>query len=274
MDALLEAKEAVLCRGADTASSLMRLYRLVQVLRSPGGCPWDGKQTPQSMRPFLLEEAYELVDAVSSRDAPHACEELGDLLFNTFLIAGIYEAAGDFTMADVCNDVADKLVRRHPHVFEGAPMLPGRWDQIKENVEHRADLRKNDSVLDDVPAGFHPLLKAYKYLKKAAKLHFDWPCVEDAKAKVREEYEEFENAVAEGDASHIEEEYGDLLLSMVNVGRSYGIDPSVALEAACVKFYRRFSYVEHQMKAEGVPMEKEHLADMERLWKEAKKQEK
>ncbi len=269
----MSEKDAIRQRGEDTASSLLRLYRLVKLLRSPDGCPWDGMQTPQSMRPFLLEEAYELVDAITAQDASHAREELGDLLFNTFLVAAIYEQAGDFTVADVCNDVVDKLVRRHPHVFEGAPIVPGRWDQIKATVEHRADLRKNGSVLDDIPASFPPLLKAYKYLKKAAKLHFDWPDMDGAKAKLREEYQEFEDAVAEGNNAHIEEEFGDLLLSLVNVGRGYRIDPSVALEGASAKFYRRFSYVERRMNEDHIPMTEEHLADMERLWQEAKQQE-
>ncbi len=250
----------------DFSGACERLLHLIQLLRSPDGCPWDKVQTPQSMRPCLIEELFEVVDAVTKDDVSNAREELGDLLFNTLLTAYMYEQHGDFSVADVLNEVTDKLIRRHPHVFSGTEFGSGLWDSIKNDTEGR----KKDSVLDEVPKGFPPLLKAYKYLKKAAKQHFDWTDGADVRKKILEELSEVDEAEAACDADHLEEEMGDLLLSVVNLSRFYGIDPSCALARANGKFYQRFTHVEKAMKEHSFPMTKEHLADMERFWQEAK----
>lgn len=258
--------EQVKDRADDFSGACSRLLSLIKMLRSPDGCPWDKVQTPLSMRPCLIEELFEVVDAISRNDASNAREELGDMLFNTLLTAYMYEQNGDFSIADSLNDVTDKLIRRHPHVFAGKEFKAGLWDSIKNETEGR----KKDSVLDTVPDGFPPLLKAYKYLKKAAKQHFDWTNVADVRKKVVEELEEVDEAAVSGDSVHLEEEIGDLLLSVVNLSRFYGIDPSSALSRANSKFYKRFTYVEKAMREHSVPMSQEHLKDMERFWQEAK----
>lgn len=251
----------------DFSGACERLLQLIKLLRSPDGCPWDKVQTPQSMRPCLIEELFEVVDAVTRNDACNAREELGDLLFNTLLTAYMYEQNGDFAIADALNDVTDKLIRRHPHVFTDKEFVSGLWDSIKNNDEGR----KKDSVLDEVPEGFPPLLKAYKYLKKAAKQNFDWTNVQDVCKKVLEELKEVEEAT--DSAGHLEEEIGDLLLSVVNLSRFYGVDPSSALARANAKFYRRFTYVEKSMKEHSISMTQDHISDMERFWQEAKNRE-
>lgn len=189
----------------NTTQAFNYFYSVIQRLRAPDGCPWDREQTPLSLRSTLIEESFEAVDAITQDDAGHAKEELGDVLLNGLLISYIYEQQGDFTVADVMNEVAEKLIRRHPHVFtesEGRCQLQknittgqqviSQWDAIKEKVEGR----REKSILDEVPAGFPPLLKALKYQKKAAKKAFDWEGPEQVLAKVEEELEEVENAAA------------------------------------------------------------------------------
>jgi len=189
----------------NTTQAFNYFYSIIQRLRAPDGCPWDREQTPLSLRSTLIEESFEVVDAITQNDACHAKEELGDVLLNGLLISYIYEQQGDFTVADVMNEVAEKLIRRHPHVFtesEGRCQLQknittgqqvvSQWDAIKEKVEGR----REKSILDEVPPGFPPLLKALKYQKKAAKKAFDWEGPEQVLAKVEEELEEVKNAAA------------------------------------------------------------------------------
>ena len=297
----------------DTAQAFDFFYSVIQRLRAPDGCPWDREQTPLSLRSTLIEESFEVVDAITQQDAEHAKEELGDLLLNGLLISYIYQQQGDFTVADVMQEVAEKLIRRHPHVFpesEGRSQLQegiatgeqviSQWDAIKEKVEGR----REQSILDEVPAGFPPLLKALKYQKKAAKKAFDWEGPEQVLAKVEEELEEVKNAAAareqilavskpangRGDSKfdpltvhstpqldaaqlHLEEELGDLLFAVTNLCRHYQVDPNAALSATNAKFYRRFLHVEQSMERQGIPMTKEHFQQMDQLWEEAKKLE-
>ena len=243
-----------------------RLLRLIKLLRSPDGCQWDRKQTPLSMRTCLVEELFEVTDALTREDISSAREELGDLVFDVLLTAYMYEQNGDFSIADSLNDVTDKLIRRHPHVFAGKDYVSGTWDKIKRDDEGR----KKDSVLDEVPDSFPPMLKAFKYLKKAAGKNFDWKNASDVIGKVKEELCEVEEAGGQDDKSHLEEEIGDLLLSAVNLSRFYGIDPDIALSRANSKFYERFTYVEKAMEEHGIPMTAEHLSDMEMFWQSAK----
>ena len=297
----------------DTAQAFDFFYSVIQRLRAPDGCPWDREQTPLSLRNTLIEESFEVVDAITQQDAEHAKEELGDLLLNGLLISYIYQQQGDFTVADVMQEVAEKLIRRHPHVFpesEGRSQLQegiatgeqvvSQWDAIKEKVEGR----REKSILDEVPAGFPPLLKALKYQKKAAKKAFDWEGPEQVLDKVEEELEEVKNAAAareqilavskpangRGDSKlapltthstpqldaaqlHLEEELGDLLFAVANLCRHYQVDPTAALSATNAKFYRRFLHVEQSMERQGIPMTKEHFQQMDQLWEEAKELE-
>ncbi|MCR5762416.1 MAG: nucleoside triphosphate pyrophosphohydrolase [Treponema sp.] len=258
--------ELVKENSSDFSGACNRIMLLIKLLRSPGGCPWDKTQTPKSMLPCLIEEVFEVVDAVSRKDLCNVREELGDILFNILLTAYMYEQNGDFSIADVLNEVTDKLIRRHPHVFSNKEFVLGLWDSIKKDAEGR----KKDSVLDEVPEGFPPLLKAYKYLKKASKEHFDWKDVKSVEEKVKEEFLEVKEAASVNDIDHLEEEIGDLLLSVVNLSRFYKIDPSVALSRANKKFSYRFKYVEKEMKSHSLSMTEDHLLDMERFWEEAK----
>lgn len=256
-----------------TAESFKRLYEITEKLRGKDGCPWDKKQTPATLRETFIEETFEVIDAITEGDSMHAKEELGDAFFNVVLISYCYEQAGDFTIAQVLDEISEKLVRRHPHVFgesqaDTAEKVVRQWEKIKEEVEGR----KGNSVLDSVPKGFPPMLKAYKILKKAAKAGFDWRSIEMAESKVHEELEEIAQACREKDSVHIEEEAGDFLLAAVNYCRKLGVDPNVALEKACGKFGGRFRLVEQGMKEKDLEMTEENDEIMLNLWKKAKNQ--
>nr|WP_318706683.1 nucleoside triphosphate pyrophosphohydrolase [uncultured Treponema sp.] len=278
-----------------------RLYNVVKILRCPEGCPWDKEQTPLSMRRDLIEETFEAIDAITQEDSFHAKEELGDVMLNATMISYMYEQKGDFSVAEVLNELAEKLIRRHPHVFpesEGSvcantPVKNGeqvlnQWDRIKENLEGR----KTECILDEVPQGFPPLLKAYKMQKKAAKKGFDWDNVEDVKAKITEELAEVEEArlkvnellknqdvhvfemksskEADEAQKELEGEIGDLLFAVVNYARHLGVDPETALNATNTKFHKRFSYVQKKMEENEIPMIQENLSKMDEFWNEAK----
>jgi len=264
--------------------AFQRLYDTIARLRAPGGCPWDIEQTPLTLRETLIEEAYETVQSLTDGDALHICEELGDVFLNVTMLSYMFEQEGVFTVADSLNEVSDKLIRRHPHVFgktagfagpgnaartDTAEKVLGQWDSIKETVEGRV----GDSVLDSVPDSFPPLLKAYKYQKKAAKAGFDWPDLSAVWPKVQEELNELKEAITAGNQDHVEDELGDLFFSLVNIARHLKVDPSVALTRTNTKFARRFRYVEQSMKTAGMPMKKEYLADMDRFWDEVKNTE-
>lgn len=278
-----------------------RLYNVVKILRCPQGCPWDKEQTPLSMRRDLIEEVFEAVDAITAEDTFHAKEELGDVMLNATMISYMYEQKGDFSVAEVLNELAEKLIRRHPHVFsesEGSvcatsPVKNGKevlnqWDRIKENVEGR----KTECILDEVPEGFPPLLRAYKLQKKASKKGFDWDNADDVKAKITEELSEVEEArvkvesLLKNQSAHafemkssketddaqkaLEGEIGDLLFAVVNYARHLGVDPEIALNSSNVKFYNRFSYVQKKMEEGNIPMIQENLLKMDEFWNEAK----
>lgn len=301
-----------------TAAAYKRLYETIRTLRAPGGCPWDREQTPLTMRRDLIEETFEAVDAVSTGDAAHAKEELGDVILNASMIAYMYEQQNDFSVAEALDELTDKLIRRHPHVFpqsEGmsevtekvttGEQVLNQWDRIKENVEGRKSVK---TILDEVPEGFPPLLRAYKMQKKAAKKGFDWQSIESVAAKVYEELEEVREASqalhdtkfaddtsgskttagthtasppqnapparmspTERAALHLEEEFGDLLFALVNYMRHLGVDPETAMDRANRKFYRRFAYIEARMAKAGIPMDGDHLQDEDAFWNDAKK---
>ncbi|MCR5496088.1 MAG: nucleoside triphosphate pyrophosphohydrolase [Treponema sp.] len=281
-------------------SAFKRFLETIQTLRAPGGCPWDREQTPLSMRSDLIEESFEAIDAISQQDPNHAKEELGDLLLNTVMISYMYEQAGNFNIADSINELSDKLIRRHPHVWpqsEGKSQVKfqvqnpeevlSQWDRIKENLEGR----KSKSILDEVPMGFPPMLRAFKLLKKAAKKGFDWQSLAPVAEKVREELKEVEEARADFEEInknhvkaltlsseeeidkaqlHVEEEVGDLLFAVINYARKLGVDPETALSRTNKKFYQRFTYVEDKMKENNLTMNNENLSQEEKFWDEAK----
>ena len=277
---------------SDAAFSFDRLYAVVARLRAPDGCPWDLEQTPESTRANLIEEAYECVEAINEKDTAHIREELGDVFLLATMLGYMYEQGGDFRVADSLQEVTEKLIRRHPHVFgdavaETAGEVLKQWDDIKVKVEGR---KAKDSVLDKVSRALPPLEKAYQMQKKAAKVGFDWLEPADVWDKVAEELAETREACealgktgpsgAGGDNSpdapdpalreHLEEEIGDLLFSVVNISRFLDIDPAVALHRATGKFDRRFRHVEKVMKERGHAMSAETFAEMDALWDDAK----
>ena len=263
------------------ALAFERLYKIVQKLRSPEGCPWDRKQTPLTMRQPLIEETFEAVDAISAGDANHTKEELGDVFLNASMIASIHEENDDFTIVQVMNDVCDKIIRRHPHVWKNSEgsstLIEGsqndadkvleQWEQIKQKVEGR----KKKSSLDEVSYGLPPLLRAYKIQKKAAKKGFDWKDAEGPWSKIQEEVAELKEASLTKTKDEIEKELGDVLFSVVNLARHLDVDPNLALASTNQKFMKRFAYVEEKMELSGEQMNPENLEIMDKFWDESKK---
>ncbi|HKB16576.1 MAG TPA: nucleoside triphosphate pyrophosphohydrolase, partial [Planctomycetota bacterium] len=226
--------------------SLRRLLEVVERLRSPSGCPWDRSQTVESMAPFVIEEAYEVADSIAAARPEEICEEVGDLLMVLVSLAWIAEEGGRFTLADSAAGVADKLVRRHPHVFgetkvSGVGEVLRNWETIKGEEKKEGEDR---SAIAGVPRALPALLRAFRVVEKAARSGFDWESVEDAAAKVDEEREELRLALASGDRERIEDELGDLLLAVAVCGRKAGVNPEVALRRAVERFGARFRFVE------------------------------
>ncbi|MCD8146080.1 MAG: nucleoside triphosphate pyrophosphohydrolase [Clostridiales bacterium] len=219
---------------------------IIAILRHPGGCPWDGAQTHQSIRRNLLEEAYELAEGIDREDLDLMEEELGDVLMQVLFHASIEEDAGHFDIDDVADRACKKLIFRHPHVFaarqvEDTEEVLVNWEELKRQEKHQTSYTDTlSAVARTLPA----LWRAEKLQKKAAKAHFDWPDISGAVDKLREEHAEVEEALAEGDQAHIAEEIGDLLFAAVNLARWSGVDPEDALNATCEKFIRRFARME------------------------------
>jgi len=267
--------------------AFQKLYEIVVRLRGPGGCPWDIEQTPLTLRSDLIEETYECVEAIDEQDPPHIKEELGDLFLLVTMLSYMHEQESHFTVTEVLQELSEKLIRRHPHVFENAngadPSLTSEevlksWAKIKVEQEGR---KPKDSVLDEVSRGLPPLDRAWKLQKKAAKVGFDWPDASGVIAKIKEELQETEAAMANAPATSasvasapntaLEGELGDLLFSVVNLCRFFSIESSVALQRTNIKFTERFKHVEKRMKETGQEMKAENLELMDRYWNEAKK---
>lgn len=251
----------------DFPSPMDRLRWVLKALRAPDGCPWDREQTLASIQPCLQEECYELLSAMVGDDLANHREELGDVLLQVLFQADIREERGEFTFDDVVNTLADKLIRRHPHVFgevdaKDTEAVLRNWERIKQ-TEHKAP---KASALDGVPAALPALLKAQRTQHKAAKVGFDWKDAAGPDAKLDEEIAELRAAIRGGDAVAVEEEYGDVLFSLVNLARHLHVDAESALRAATEKFARRFRAVEARVKAEGKEMKALSLAELDAVW--------
>jgi len=254
--------------------SFNELLRIIETLRSPGGCPWDIKQTHESLKPYVIEEAYEVADAIE-QGAPHKlADELGDLLLQVVLHAQIGKEAGTFNIETVLDCVNQKMIRRHPHVFgdeqvSGTEEVLQNWEEIKKKEGSPQDQAK--SVMDQVPLSLPALYRASKVQKKAARLGFDWPDSQGPWLKIREEIEEFDKELQEGDdRSRLIEEFGDILFSLVNLSRKLDIDAEDAMQLATKKFEKRFRYVEKRAAGEDRPMSEYTLEELDRFWDEAK----
>ena len=249
------------------------LAEIVRILRAPGGCPWDREQDHRSIRRDLLEEAYEVAEAIDEEDPEHLKEELGDLLLQVVMHARMEEEEGRTDLNGVADGICKKLIYRHPHVFgdvtvTGSGEVLANWDELKKKEKHQTTAA--DSV-DAVARSLPGLWRAEKIQKKAAKVGFDWDGVDGAMEKLREETGELETAIAEG--SNVSEELGDLLFAAVNVARFVKTDPEAALSAACDKFARRFRAVEEAAAAQGKDLSAMTLAEMDALWDAVKAQE-
>src|SRR5215469_8558331 len=262
---------------ADSTGPLFEaLLSLMGRLRAEGGCPWDREQTRASLRPYLIEETYEALEALDAGETGHIVEELGDVLFQVVFHCQIAQEQGEFTMADVLQAVLQKMTRRHPHVFGNTEVANSgqalrQWERIK-----RAEVEGDEvsrSVLDGVPKSLPSLLRAQRLQVKAGRVGFDWPTWREAWSKVREEIAETDEAMAAGDAARVKAELGDLLFSLVNVARLLEIDAEGSLRQAADTFTRRFKEVEAAMRAEGRQVEEASAEELDRQWLAVKARE-
>ena len=243
-------------------------------LRAPGGCPWDAEQTHESLKRYLLEECYEVIEAIDSGNDELLKEELGDLLLQPLFHAAIAGERGAFTIDDVIETLCTKLIRRHPHVFGDEKIATSEeqvanWEKIKK--AEKGEERK--SALSGVPPHLPALLKAQKVTEKAARVGFDWEHVDQVFAKVLEELHELEETMETRDESRMEAELGDLLFAIVNLGRFLSLDPEEALRKTITRFSTRFSHVETRLHEQGISLHDASLDEMEALWQEAKRRE-
>jgi len=250
-------------------SSFETFRKIIARLRAPDGCPWDRRQTHGSLKPYLIEEAYEVVQALDKGDHQKLCEELGDLLLQIGLHAQIAAEAGEFDITDVIRGINEKLIRRHPHVFGGlsvaeADEVPFLWEELKKKEG------KEGSILDSVPREMAALARSQLLQERAARVGFDWERVEGVLDKVVEELRELKEA--ENPQQKVRE-FGDLLFALANYARWIGIDLEAALRSANERFYRRFTKMEELCQERGLSMEKLSLEELDALWEEAKKLE-
>ncbi|MDE5848804.1 MAG: nucleoside triphosphate pyrophosphohydrolase [Muribaculaceae bacterium] len=248
-----------------------RLLDVLDTLREK--CPWDRKQTNESLRPNTVEEVYELCDALMADDVQNIKKELGDVLLHVAFYSKIADEKGEFDIADVCNSLTDKLIFRHPHIYgdvkaDTPDAVADNWEQIKLKEKDG-----NKTVLSGVPGALPALIKAYRIQEKAAHVGFDWDNPEQVWDKVKEETSEVEAEIKKGNEAGIEQEFGDLFFSVVNAARLYGVVPENALELTNRKFIRRFNYLEAKAKETGRSLKDMTLAEMDEIWNEAKAME-
>jgi MazG family protein len=253
-----------------------RLLDIMHRLRGPAGCPWDREQTRTSLKPYLIEEAYEVLEAIEADSVDGLREELGDLLFQVVFHAEIGAERGEFTMADLLVRLGEKMIRRHPHVFGDAQVQTPdqaltQWEAIKQREAEGQGRRR--SVIDGVPRALPGLVRAQRIQSKAARVNFDWPDARAAWAKVEEEAAEASAALAAGDRRQIEEELGDMMFSLVNVARLASLDAEEALQRAIEKFRRRFVTMEDDLNARGTSIASVSPEELERSWQAVKAQE-
>lgn len=254
-------------------TSFEHFQEIIAHLRAPEGCPWDRKQTHLSLRQYLLEEAYEVLEAIDAEDPDELYKEMGDLMLQAVLHTQIAIDDGEFKMTDVMRHINEKMVRRHPHVFstvdaEDADAVVTNWEAIKaQEKAQNGDAEKPERMLDSIPKALPALLTAYRYQGRAARVGFDWPKIDDVRAKISEELDELLEAT---DPTHRAEELGDLLFVLVNWARWLEIDPENALRETNAKFYRRFAHIEDQVQASGKPITDFSLEQLDAFWNEAK----
>jgi tetrapyrrole methylase family protein / MazG family protein len=263
-------------------ADIQKLVDLVERLRGEEGCPWDREQTRETLKPMLIEEAYEVLDALDGASPAELREELGDLLFQVVFHAQIASENKEFRLADIIDRLHEKMIRRHPHVFGDKDLKTSEdvlknWEDIKAAEKGVASTSRPDtekSLLDGIPSKLPALHEAYQMTAKAARVGFDWPRFEDILEKLKEECSELMEAKDSGDIGRVADEVGDLLFVTVNIARALGVDAETALRRSNRKFSRRFRYLESRIKGQGRELKSATLAEMDALWNEAKKAEK
>jgi tetrapyrrole methylase family protein/MazG family protein len=253
-------------------NNFQSLVELIAKLRGPEGCPWDRKQTTESLKPFLIEECYEVVDALDEGSPDKVKEELGDLLFQILFQARIAEEQGQFTIRDVIAVNVEKMMRRHPHVFGDAQLSTDKeilenWEELKKKEKGYEDRK---SILEGVPRRLPSLLRAHSLQERAARVGFDWSRIDEALPKLDEEMAEFKESLKKKDAGGIEEELGDIFFMLVNIARFLGVNPENALRKTISKFIYRFRHIEEHAAKTGKSLNDMTLDEMEKLWQESK----
>ncbi len=251
-----------------------RLVDIMARLRGPGGCPWDKEQTHESLKPFLVEETYEVLEAIDEGEPDKVKEELGDLLFQVVFHARLAEEAGRYGIDDVLEGIEKKMIRRHPHVFGDKELSTAAevlvdWETMKKKEE---GYRTRKSILDGVPRELPALIRAHRLQERAARVGFDWDRVEDVKAKLDEEVGEFKATLEKRDQAMMEDELGDIFFVLVNISRFVGINPEDALRKTISKFISRFRFVEEQASGMGRELSEMSLDEMDALWEKSKEQ--
>ena len=251
-----------------------RLVEIMALLRAPGGCPWDRAQNFDTIKPYLLEETYEVIDAIDARDWRLLAEELGDLMLQSVFFAQMAAEENRFSIGDSLDAIVEKLIRRHPHVFaDGSAKTPeevkARWDEIKRDENQEKDGARS-GLLDKVPRVLPALMEAQQLTSRAASVGFDWENPDQVLLKLEEELKELAEARQQGPPDHVAHEVGDLFFVLVNLARLLKVDAEQALRGTNAKFRKRFGYLENKLAAQGRPLEQASLAEMDRLWEEAK----
>ncbi|ULR46125.1 nucleoside triphosphate pyrophosphohydrolase [Rhizobium sp. K102] len=269
----------------EPSKDISRLIEIMAALRHPEtGCPWDIEQNFQTIKPYTIEEAYEVSDAIERGDMDDLCDELGDLLLQVVFHARMAEEAGEFSFGDVVNAITTKMIRRHPHVFarseaDTPDAVKIQWDEIKQaEKRERAERRSRRGITEDFKGGFlgsvqrsfPALTEALKLQERAAKVGFDWSAPEPILDKIEEEIGELRTALRDGDRAKVSDELGDLIFAVVNIGRHVKTDPEQALRGTNTKFRRRFNHIEQVLDAEGETLEAATLERMEEIWQAAK----
>lgn len=263
-------------------AELERLVGIMATLRAEGGCPWDREQDLRSLRPYLLEEAFEVLDEMDkvAYGGPwrSLCEELGDLLFQIVFHSQLASELGEFNMGDVCKAISDKIESRHPHVFgdtavSGSTQVLENWARLKA-AEKKKKTGSEGSVLDGVPTAAPSLMRAERLSEKASRIGFDWPDLAGVRKKIDEELAELDEAIAKGDRDELEHELGDVLFALANLARFIKTPAEDALRQANHRFIRRFHHIERSLKEQNVPFGQATLEQMEKLWQQAKQLEK
>lgn len=258
-------------KNSDAGAAMAEFVAIVRRLRGPGGCPWDARQTPETLKTYVLEEAYELIEALDGGDPGKIKEELGDLLLHLVFLSDLYRERGYFSFAEVAAEIAAKMIRRHPHVFQGEKAgtqeeLQQIWERTKAQ-----EGKGGDAPLKQVSQALPALVQAQRLGEAAARRGFDWPNLQGALKKVEEEWQEFRQALSAPPSPAREEELGDLLFALVNVARFLNIDSEGALRRTIYKFIKRFHVVERTLAKEGKTPETATLEEMDAIWEACKK---